>query len=126
MILLSTEEIIRVHSKLINKTGGLDGLRDKGLLESAIASASNSFGDYEQYPTIEEKAARLAFAIVANHAFLDGNKRIGILVMLLSLRINQINLIYTQQELIHLGLALADGSADYKTTYEWILCHRQT
>ncbi len=81
MILLTTSEIVSLHSKLIAKTGGVDGLRDLGLLDSAVSSALNAFGDFEQYPTVEEKAARLAYAIVSNHAFVDGNKRIGVLVI---------------------------------------------
>ena len=76
MIILTVDEIAGLHSKLIKKTGGIDGLRDKGLLESAVFSAQGSFGDEEVYPTVEEKAARLMFALINNHAFVDGNKRI--------------------------------------------------
>ena len=78
-------------------------LRTIGLLESAVASANNSFYDVEQYPSLEEKAARLAFAIVSNHAFIDGNKRIGILVMLMTLKLNNIKIFYSQQDLVNLG-----------------------
>ena len=124
MILLTSQEIISIHSKLIVKTGGLDGLRDIGLLESAIASANNAFADVEQYPTVEEKSARLAFAIVNNHSFLDGNKRIGILTMLMTLKLNNVKITYTQQELIDLGLSIADGTLKYKSILEWIINHR--
>lgn len=90
MIFLSTDEIIALHSKIITRTGGSDGLRDIGLLESAVNSAYAGYDDHEQYPTIEEKAARLAFALISNHAFVDGNKRIGVIVMLiLSLRLSR-------------------------------------
>lgn len=82
MILLTEEEIIRLHGKLIEATGGTDGLRDRGLLSSAVANAYGGFGDVEIYPSVDEKAARLAYALIENHAFIDGNKRIGILVML--------------------------------------------
>ncbi len=124
MILLTASEVCRVHSKLIEQTGGLDGVRDWGLLESAIAGADSSFGGYEQYPSIMEKAARLAFGLVNNHAFVDGNKRIGILVMLMTLRLNKISIAYTQQELIELGLSIADGSTDYPAIYQWLLAHQ--
>lgn len=126
MISLTVNEIIKIHKKLILKTGGLDGgVRDIGLLESAIASANNTFGDVEQYPSIEEKAARLTFAIISNHSFVDGNKRIGILVMLMTLNLNNVKITYTQQELINLGLSVADGSFNYNEIYNWILQHKK-
>ena len=86
MILLSVDEIKALHSKLIQKTGGSDGIRDENLLESAVYSALASFLNEECYPTVEEKAARLMFSLTNNHAFLDGNKRIGVLVMLMTLK----------------------------------------
>lgn len=73
MILLTVDEIIELHTKLMARTGGSDGLRDLGLLESAVYSAQTSFGDEELYPTTSEKAARLMYALVSNHAFVDGN-----------------------------------------------------
>lgn len=88
-------------------------------------SATGGFDDMEQYPTIEEKAARLAFAIVGNHAFIDGNKRIGILCMLMTLQLNHSSIQFTQQELIHLGLSIADGSYGYEEIHFWIVSHKQ-
>ncbi len=124
MILLTVDEIIILHSKLIARTGGSDGLRDMGLLESAVYSAQNSFGGVEIYPSIIEKAARLLYALVSNHAFVDGNKRIGVFVMLMTLRLNGITLQYTQSELIHLGLSAADGTAKYEDIITWIETHQ--
>ena len=124
MILLTVSEIISIHSKLIAKTGGLDGIRDISLLESAVASANNSFDDIEQYPTIEEKGARLAFAIISNHAFIDGNKRIGILTILMTLKLNKSTITYSQEELIELGLSIASGTSKYDYIYEWIIKHK--
>lgn len=123
MILLTVDEIINLHSKLVAKTGGSDGLRDIGLLESAVYSAMGGFGDEEAYPTIEEKVARLMYALVNNHAFVDGNKRIGVLVMLTTLRLNSIELKFTQTELIELGLQTASGKADYEQILEFIKSH---
>ena len=123
MILLTVDEIIYLHSKLVARTGGSDGLRDKGLLESAVFSALGGFGDEEAYPTIEEKAARLMYSIVNNHAFVDGNKRIGVVVMLTTLRLNEIKLKYTQTELIELGLKTASGNADYNYILTFIKSH---
>lgn len=99
------------------------GCRDRGLLESAVYSADSSFGDVEVYPSLEEKAARLAFAITGNHAFVDGNKRTGMLVMLLTLRLNGRTLRYTQAELVDLGLGTADGSLGYEEILAWIISH---
>ena len=124
MILLTVTEIIGLHSKLISKTGGLDGIRDNGLLESAVFTTNNSFEGIEQYPTIEEKAARLAYGLVSNHAFVDGNKRIGVLILLMTLKLNNITITYTQSELIALGLSIADGSYKYDDIYKWILSHK--
>lgn len=123
MILLTVDEIISLHTKLISKTGGSDGLRDRGLLESAVYSAMGGFGDEEAYPTIEEKAARLMYALVNNQAFVDGNKRIGVLVMLTTLRLNSVELKFTQTELIELGLQTASGKADYEQVLEFIKSH---
>ena len=120
MIILTVEEIIRLHTRLTQKTGGSDGIRDIGLLESAVYSATSSFGYEEAYPTTEEKAARLMYALVKNHAFVDGNKRIGVLVMLVTLELNGIKLKFTQAELIKLGLGVADGTIGYEEILSFI------
>ncbi len=99
-------------------------MRDKGLLESAVNSAFASFDDVERYPSIEEKAARYAFSITNNHAFVDGNKRIGVFVMLMTLSLNDVEIHYTQPELIKLGLVIADGSVGYDYILRWIYEHR--
>ena len=124
MILLTVDEIINIHSKLIAKTGGIDGLRDKGLLESAVFSALGGFGDEEVYPSTQEKASRLMYSIINNHAFIDGNKRIGVVVMLSTLRLNGIELKYTQEELIELGLNTASGKAGYDHILDFIKSHQ--
>lgn len=123
MILLTVDEIIYLHSKLVARTGGSDGLRDKGLLESSVFSALGGFGDEEAYPSVEEKAARLMYSLVNNHAFIDGNKRIGVVVMLTTLRLNELKLNYTQAELIKLGLKTASGNADYDYILNFIKSH---
>ncbi len=123
MILLTADEIIMLHDKLLKATGGLPGLRDRGLLESAVLGVNAGFENVEQYPTVEEKAARLAYALIKNHAFVDGNKRVGVLAMLMTLKLNGVMLRYTQQELIDLGLAAASGTAEYGEILEWILRH---
>ena len=123
MILLTVDEIVMLHDKLLKATGGLPGLRDRGLLESAVLGVDAGFEDIELYPTVEEKAARLAYALIANHAFADGNKRVGILAMLMTLTLNKISLRYTQTELIELGLSIASGVAKYEDILNWMKRH---
>ena len=125
MILLTVAEIIMLHGKLIKATGGLPGLRDRGLLESAVFSMNSGFEDIEQYPTVEEKAARLAYALISNHSFVDGNKRVGILAMLMTLELNSVTIQYTQPELVELGLSIANGKRDYVEILKWIGSHEQ-
>lgn len=123
MILLTVEEITALHDKLIDRTGGSHGLRDQSLLESAVYSAMSGFGDNEAYPSVEEKAARLMFSLTNNHAFVDGNKRIGVFTMLMILQLNNVKIKYTQTELISLGLSVADGKTDYENILSWIKEH---
>ena len=124
MILLTVEEITALHNKLIERTGGSHGLRDQSLLESAIYSAVSGFDGSEAYPTIEEKAARLLYSLANNHAFVDGNKRIGIFTMLMTLKLNNVKINYTQDELISLGLSVAEGKTGYIEILDWITKHK--
>ena len=82
MIKFTKEKILLLHQLIAQETGGEVGLRDQALLESAIESAFATFDGQDLYPTKEAKAARLGYALISNHAFLDGNKRIGVYVML--------------------------------------------
>lgn len=77
MIRLSREQIIMLHTQLINETGGTDGIRDEGLLDSALNAPFQGFGCVDKFPSIQQKAARLGFGLIKNHAFIDSNKRIG-------------------------------------------------
>lgn len=123
MILLTLNEIVEIHQKLIERTGGSSELRDRGLLESAIYGVEASFADVEQYSTVQEKAARLAYALISNHAFVDGNKRVGVSVMLITLRLNEIVLHYSSEELVSLGLDTASGKLKYEEILWWIANH---
>ena len=123
MIRPSEEQVIAIYKLLVEKTGGTFGLRDEGLLDSALNSAFQTFGGEELYPTLEEKAARLACSLVSNHAFVDGNKRIGVLVMLSFLCVNGIETRCTDEELIKLGLGLAAGEVSYDELLSWIHNH---
>ncbi len=120
---LSKEQVIKIHNMLISQTGGSDGIRDEGLLESALNAPFQTFdGDYI-YRTIKAKAAKLGYFLVKNHPFIDGNKRIGILVMITFLEINGVEVTCTDEELITLGLGLADGTIDDEDLLNWIIDH---
>ena len=77
MTWITPEDVILIHSRVIHRSGGLDGLRDRAGLEAAIAAPLQSFGGQDLFPTVIEKIARLGYGLAANHAFNDGNKRIG-------------------------------------------------
>ena len=124
MIVLSKQQILLLHSQLISETGGSDGLRNVGLLESAINSPFQQFGNEDLYPTIQQKASRLCFGLVNNHPFIDGNKRIGAHVMLVFLALNGIELEYTQYELSSTILKLASNEISYQQLTRWIINHQ--
>ena len=107
------ETVIAMHRLMTDRVGGSHGIRDEGLLESAVGSALASYGGVEVYPTLEEKAARLAYSLIANHAFFDGNKRIGVLAMLALLSLNDAPITPTDEELVWLGLGVAAGKLGY-------------
>ena len=125
MIKLSKEQIIMMHSQLIEQTGGIDGIREEGLLESAISAPFQSYGNEELYPTIQSKAARLGYGLIKNHSMLDGNKRIGAHAMLVFLALNGVELQYTQKDLYSIILNVASGEKDEQDLWKWILEHQK-
>ena len=124
MIKFSKERVLLLHKLLAEATGGSIGVRDEGLLDSALESAFSGFGDREFYPTKEEKGARLGYCLITNHAFVDGNKRIGIYVMLSFLEMNGIRIQCTDEEIVDIGLSLADGRMTYEELLRWVIDHR--
>ena len=120
---LSKNQVTALHSALIREFGGIDGIRDEGLLESALAAPFQTFGGEPVYPSLQAKAAQLGFGLIRNHPFVDGNKRIGAHTMLVFLAVNGIELRYEQQELIDLVLSVAAGQIDRQGLLQWILDH---
>ena len=123
MIKFSKEKILLLHQLLAEATGGSVGVRDQGLLDSALEGAFAGFGDQEFYPTKEEKGARLGYALISNHAFVDGNKRIGLYVMLSFLEMNGIRIQAANEEIVKIGLSVADGSMQYDDLLAWVRKH---
>ena len=124
MIKFSKEKVLLLHQLIAQETGGSVGVRDEGLLESALETAFSGFGGQEFYPTKEEKGARLGYNLISNHAFVDGNKRIGVYVMLTFLEVNGIHLDCTNEDVVKIGLGVADGSMDYEALLAWVREHR--
>ncbi len=114
MIRLTKEQVLALHTVMAEATGGDAGVRDHALLESAIESVFATFGGEELYPTTLEKAARLGYALISNHAFVDGNKRIGMYVMLTFLEVNGISPDLTNADVYHIGMAIAAGEMRYE------------
>ncbi len=124
MIKFSKEKVLLLHQILAEATGGSVGVRDEALLDSALESAFAGFDGKEFYPTKEEKGARLGYALISNHAFLDGNKRIGIYVMLSFLEMNGIKISCTDDEIVTIGLSIAGGSMQYEQLLQWVRDHK--
>ena len=123
MIWISAEDVILIHSRVIEGSGGLDGLRDRDGLEAAVSAPMQTFDGKELYPTDLEKIARLGFGLASNHAFVDGNKRIGAMMTQLLLKWNGYDLTLRSGELADMFIAIADGTAKEKDRLDWIHGH---
>ena len=125
MIFFEYEQVVKIHRSLIEKTGGMDGIRDAQLLDSALKTPFQTFGRNNLYPDILDKASQLCYSLIENHPFVDGNKRIGVHLMLLFLKLNNIEVNYSQQELIDFGLDIASGEMSKNDIKGWIIEHRK-
>jgi death-on-curing protein len=121
MIKFSQEKVLLLHKLITEETGGDPNIRDSALLNSALESAFATFGGKELYPTKEEKGARLGYSLISNHAFVDGNKRIGMYVLLTFLETNGIKIRPTNEEVARVGLAVASGEMKYEELLNWII-----
>lgn len=124
MIKFSSEKVLLLHRIMLEATGGSEGVRDTGLLDSALEAAYATFDGKELFPTKEEKAARLGVGLISNHAFVDGNKRIGMYVMLSFLELNGVYIEATDSDVIEAGLAVSQGKMKYEQLLEWIRKHK--
>ena len=123
MIRFSVEKVKLLHQLIAEETGGSIGIRDEGLLDSAIEGIYQTFDGKELYPSKEEKGARLGYSLISNHSFLDGNKRIGMYVMLTFLEVNGIKLECTNEEVAETGLSVASGEMNYEDLLTWVKDH---
>ena len=120
MIVLTKEQILKMHDQLVERFGGEKGIREEGLFESAVMTPFQSFGGVELYPTVEEKAARLGYGLIKNHCLIDGNKRTGAHAMLVLLALNNVELKYTQKDLYETIIAVAAGEQGYEELVHWV------
>ena len=121
--MIELEEVLEIHQVLINEFGGSQGVRDMGLLKSAIERPFSGFGATEFYSTPEEKASAILESIVKNHPFIDGNKRTGYVFMRLILMQYDKDIIATQDEKYTFIINIASGQADFKDILWWIQAH---
>ena len=124
MIRFSEEKVLLLHQLIVAETGGSNELRDIGLLDSALEGIFQTFGGEELYPTKEEKGARLGYTLISNHAFVDGNKRIGMYVMLTFLEVDGIHMDCTNEDVVEAGLGVASGEMGYEELLDWVKTHR--
>lgn len=123
MIWITADDVIQIHSRVIQRSGGMDGLRDRASLEAAVSAPMQSFGGQDLYPTTVEKIARLGYGLASNHAFVDGNKRIGAMMTQLLLKWNSFQMSLRSGELADMFIAIADGSAKESDLLDWIQRH---
>ncbi len=117
------DKIIELHETIINETGGIQGIIDEGMLESALAAPFITFDGKDLYPTIIEKAARLGYGIACNHAFIDGNKRTGAVSMNIFLEYNNFILVFEDDDIANIFLKIAKHQANYDDLLNWINNH---
>ena len=123
MIRISDDTAKLLHQLIAEETGGSIGVRDEGLLNSALEGAFLTFGGQELYPSKEEKAARIGYSLISNHAFVDGNKRIGMYIMMTFLEVNGIKLNCSNDDVYQTGMAVASGEIGYEELRTWIIDH---
>ena len=121
--MINLEIVLDIQKELIESFGGIDGVRDINLLISALNRPISGIGETEFYPSTPQKAAALVESIVQNHPFLDGNKRIGLVLMRLVLMENGLDINATQDEKFDFMMSIASSEINYEEIYSWILNH---
>lgn len=120
---LSTEDVLLLHHLSIEKSGGSHGLRDPGLLDSAVHRPQATFAGEDLYPTLFDKAGALCHSLIKNHAFVDGNKRTSLLSAMTMLELNGYIFTSGQEELVIFGLKIDNESLSADTIASWLKAH---
>lgn len=119
-VYLSVAQVLRFHSDQIDRFGGSRGLRERGALESAVARPQMTFGGEDLYPDVPTKAAALMHSLVMNHAFVDGNKRVGAHAAIAFLLANDVEPLFSPADLVDITLRLAEGRVSAEQLAIWI------
>lgn len=120
---LTIEAVLELHRLVIAQSGGQAGIRDRGALESAVAQPTMTFAGVELYPTLATKAAALAFSLIQNHPFIDGNKRVGHAAMEVMLVLNGHEIEADVDEQEQVILAVAASQMPRKEFGAWLEQH---
>lgn len=116
----SRDTVLEIHSTVVARFGGLGGVRDEGLLESALAQPFQTFDGRDLYPDAVNKASRYAFGIICDHPFVDGNKRTATALMGTYLRMSGLAFKPDHDALLKVMLGVADGTLDYDGLVGWV------
>ena len=114
MIYLHKHQLLKVHAQIINEFGGIHGIRDERMLDSALANPLQTFAGFDLYPTCVDKAVQLCYGLIKNHPFLDGNKRTGLHSLLILLQINRLKIEIAHEDLTDIIFKVADSSFSYQ------------
>ena len=120
---LYPKQVLYLYQRIIQQAGGMIGLRDEGLLESAVYRPQASFGGQELYPDLFSKAAALGHSLIANHPFVDGNKRVGFEAMRLMLRLNGYDIHASLDAKYDVVIAIARGKLTEQAIADWLKHH---
>ncbi len=118
-VYLAVEQVLKLHRDQLAAYGGRAGLRDRGLLESAVARPAMTFGGDDLYLDLASKTAALMHSLVLNHPFVDGNKRVGAHAALVFVRANGADCLTTADELVDITLAVAAGTLEVEALAIW-------
>lgn len=122
---LNINQVLAIHNEVIEQTGGVKGIRDIGLLDSAVARPQATFGGNDLYSDIFSKAATLGHSLICNHSFVDGNKRTGYMAMRLFLNINGYEIKASVEEKYKFVIEIADKTRKEKAIARWLKEHSQ-
>jgi death-on-curing protein len=120
---LTENEVLELHEEGILLYGGSPGVRSYELIDSALAQPQATFGGQDLFPTVIDKAAALGFSLIANHGFVDGNKRVGFAALDVFLRLNGDRIQADLNDAEAIALAVASGSMSREELTHWVLHH---
>ena len=123
MITLTKEQIIMLHEAIYERYGGSCGVLNEGMLDSALQAPFQTFGGEELFPDTKDKILRLAYGLIKNHSFRDGNKRIGALVLLVLLELNGWHVNATNEEFADIIMGIAASEKDDNDLAKWVKSH---